>query len=223
VPSKSIKLKALFFAVLFLFNLPAWSADSVSDHPVAVYLDPHYGGRENGPVFTKQAKGKDVTLALARAIQLELAQSNIKAYLSREDDVYIPRGDRWFFAKKKGADLYLSIRLSLQDRDCIQLYHAIRQPGALKSESGKDMTKESAGLAGALAQNLKNSAPKYCAVVRTKKDVIFETADFPAVIVEIGVARAERQRAYVLDPDKSGELARAIAAGIKAFIEGMAK
>jgi len=215
VPSRIIKIKALFLALLFLFAAQAWSAVSAGgDRPLVVYLDPHYGGKDNGPVITKEAKGKDITLAIARAIQQELTQNTIKAYLSREDDVYIPRGDRWFFARKKGADIYLSIRLNLQDDDCIQIFHAAKQLGELKTESIR--------LASALSKSVKSAAP-FCTVVRTKKDVIFETADFPAVIVEFGVARSDRRGAYVLDDEKTGKIARAIAAGAKEFIEGASR
>ncbi len=198
---------------------------------VSVYLDPHYGGRDNGPVIDKKYRGKDVTLDIARAIRQELSNNNITSFLSREDDIYIPRGDRWFFAKKKGADLYLSIRLMLQDKDCVQIYHAGRQPGGFNPAGTREAyngapyaaretaTKDSIRLSEVLLKSLKNNELLHCCSVHTKADVLFETADFPAVIIEFGIARAERRHSYLHEPANREALAKSIAAAIKEFIE----
>ncbi len=198
---------------------------------VSVYLDPHYGGRDNGPALDKKYKGKDVTLDIAKAVQRELSNNNITSFLSREDDTYIPRGDRWFFAKKKGADLYLSIRLVLQDKDCVQLYHAGYQPGVSSQGRTREAhngalyapretaTKDSIRLSEVLLKSLKNNELLHCCSVHKKADVIFETADFPAVIIEFGIARAERQHSYMREPANRETLAKSIAAAIKEFIE----
>lgn len=200
-------------------------------HYASVYLDPHYGGRDNGPLIDKRYKGKDLTLGIARAIQQELSNTNIKAYLSREDDVYIPRGDRWFFAKKKGADIYLSIRLAHQDVDCIRIYYGKRRPAEtkyVKTDAEKDAAVfaavedragESARLAELLSKGLRAGKAAPCSSVHTKKDIIFETADFPAVIIEFGASRAAGQHSYIIDAAKINMIAQAIAAAVKEFIE----
>ncbi|HJW31104.1 MAG TPA: N-acetylmuramoyl-L-alanine amidase, partial [Saprospiraceae bacterium] len=154
-----------------------------------------------------------------------------KAYLSRDDDIFIPSGDRWFYAKKKGADIYLSLRLSLQDRDCVQIYYAKRQSTRNKSatteEAGKivpnaagdSITKESLMLADLVSNSLKNKEMSLCGTVNAKKDIVFETADFPAVIIEFGILRETGQRSYVLDPAKIDAIAKSMAIAIKKFIE----
>ncbi len=208
--------------LLVLSVLAAWGTHPVyadGRRYVSVYLDPHYGGRDNGPAIGN-SKGKDITLAIAKAIRQELADNNIQTHLSREDDVYIPRGDRWFFAKKKGADLYLSIRLRLQDRDCVQLY-AGRSLGntAPNGSTYEDLTKESDRLSALLSKSVRATDPPRCSVVQTKKDVIFETADFPAVIMEFGISATSRKHAYVSAPAEISALAKSIAAAIKEFME----
>ncbi len=217
-----------------LFTIMVLNAERVpaEEHRhVSVCLDPHYGGRDNGPALDKKYRGKDVTLDIARAIQQELSNDNITSFLSREDDTYIPRGDRWFFAKKKGADLYLSIRLVLQDRDCVQLYHAAHQPGMSSQDRPREAykgslyaaretaTRDSFLLSDVLLKCLKNNDLLHCCSVHTKADVLFETADFPAVIIEFGIARAQRQHSYMHEPANRETLAKSIAAAIKEFIE----
>jgi N-acetylmuramoyl-L-alanine amidase len=222
----------IFLALLSVMpRLDAHAADAQEHRYAVVYLDPHYGGRENGPAIDRKNKGKDVTLALARAIQRELLNRKIETFLSRDEDIFIPSGDRWFYAKKKGAHIYLSLRLRAQDRDCVQLYYAKRQPlqrkphdksvpeAPLSDPRVEAMARESLKLSEFLQKGLQSAVPALCGVVQTKKDVLFETSDFPAVIIEFGVARRADQRSYVIDPAKIDAMAGSLAQAVKDFIE----
>jgi len=172
-----------------------------------------------------------VTLALARAIERELKNLKIETFLSRDEDIFIPSGDRWFYAKKKGAHIYLSLRLKAQSRDCVQLYYAKRQPllrkphdrsgleAAVSDPRVEAMARESLRLSEFLQKGMQNTVPALCGVVQTKKDVLFETSDFPAVIIEFGAARRADQRSYVIDPAKVDAMAGSLAQAVKEFIE----
>jgi N-acetylmuramoyl-L-alanine amidase len=222
----------IFLALLSVMpRLEAHAADAQEHRYAVVYLDPHYGGRENGPAIDRKSKGKDVTLALARAIQRALQNLKIETFLSRDEDIFIPSGDRWFYAKKKGAHIYLSLRLKVQGRDCIQLYYAKRQPLLRKSHDRRGleaavsdprveaMARESLRLSEFLQKGLQGAAPALCGTVQTKKDVLFETSDFPAVIIEFGAARRADQRSYVIDQAKIDAMAGSLAQAVKEFIE----
>jgi len=229
-----MKRTNLFIIILSLFCIlsgrEANAAGAEKHRYAVVYLDPHYGGKENGPAIDRKNKGKDVTLALARAIQRELQNRKIATFLSRDEDILIPSGDRWFYAKKKGAHIYLSLRLRAQDRDCIQLYYAKRQP-IQRNKHDKSVpetvifdprveatVRESLRLSEVLATGLKGATP-VCGAVQTKKDVLFETSDFPAVIIEFGAVRRADQQSFVVDPAKVDAMAGSIAQAVKAFIE----
>jgi N-acetylmuramoyl-L-alanine amidase len=227
-----MKIFILILSSLFtMIGLDTGPVYAAADGHIVVYIDPHYGGRDNGPTVDKRNKGKDVTLNIAQVIQRELLSNQINAYLSRDDDIFIPSGDRWFYAKKKGADIYLSLRLRFQDRDCVQIYYAKRQPiqnrSATSEEAGKivpnvtgdAITKESLMLANLVSNSLKNKEMSLCGTVNAKKDIVFETADFPAVIIEFGILRETGKRSYVLDPAEIDAIAKSIAIAIKKFIE----
>jgi len=230
-----VKRTTSFLILLALLSvmprLEAHAADSQEHRYAVVYLDPHYGGRENGPAIDRKNKGKDVTLALARALQRELQNLKIETFLSRDEDIFIPSGDRWFYAKKKGAHIYLSLRLRVQGRDCVQLYYAKRQPpqrkphdksvpeAALSDPRVEAMARESLRLAEFLQKGMQHAAPALCGTVQTKKDVLFETSDFPAVIIEFGAIRRADQQSYVIDPGKIEAMAVSIAQAVKEFIE----
>jgi N-acetylmuramoyl-L-alanine amidase len=222
----------LILSLLCILSVRETAAEGAQEHRYAVvYLDPHYGGRENGPAIDRKNKGKEVTLTLARAIQRELQNLKIETFLSRDEDIFIPSGDRWFYAKKKGAHIYLSLRLKAQGRDCVQLYYAKRQPLLRKSQdkSGpaaavsdprvEAMARESLRLSEFLQKGMQHAVPALCGTVQTKKDVLFETSDFPAVILEFGAARRADQRSYMIDPVKIDGMALSIAQAVKEFIE----
>ncbi len=232
----NMKRTSSFIILLALFCILSSGKDTAAagapEHRYSVvYLDPHYGGRENGPTIDRKSKGKEVTLALARSIRQELIKRKIETFLSRNEDIFIPSGDRWFFAKKKGAHIYLSLRLRALDRDCVQLYYAKRQPlqrkphdrdgpGAAAADPQEDaMVRESLRLSEALAKGLRASVPALCGTVQTKKDVLFETSDFPAVIIEFGAARRADQSSYVVDPSKIDAMAASLAQAVRDFID----
>jgi N-acetylmuramoyl-L-alanine amidase len=214
-----------------LSGLEAAAAGTQEHRYAIVYLDPDYGGRKNGPDIDRKHKGKDVTLALARAIQRELVNRKIETFLSRDEDIFIPSGDRWFYAKKKGAHIYLSLRLRAQSRDCVQLYYAKRQPlrrkphdrsgleSVISDQRVESMARESIRLADFLQKDMQHAAPALCGTVQTKKDVLFETSDFPAVIIEFSAARRADGRSYVIDLVRVDAMAVSIAQSLKDFIE----
>lgn len=228
---RTISSLIILSLLCLLSGRDADAADAQEHRYAVVYLDPDYGGRKNGPSIDRKIKGKDATLALGRAIQRELQSRKIEAFLSRDEDIFIPSGDRWFYAKKKGAHIYLSLRLRMQDRDCVQLYYAKRPPLPRTSRSAvgyetaisdprvEAMVRESLRLSEFLSIGLKSAVPAVCGAVQTKKDVLFETSDFPAVIIEFGAARRGDQRSYVIDPAKVDAMAASLAQAVKDFME----
>ena len=230
---RKVKIICMLCAAIFpLLVSGAGYAHAEAHRYVAVYLDAHYGGRDRGPVIGKKVLGKDVTVVLAKAIQRELMNFNIKAFLSRDEDIFIPLGDRWFHAKKKGADIYLSLRLRFQDKDCVQIYTAKRrayddktakQSGrekAAPASADEDRARESSRLAVLLSKNIRDADRSLSSIVASKKDIIFETADFPTVIAEFGIARTAQQHSYILEQAMIDSIAKSVATALKEFIEG---
>jgi hypothetical protein len=70
-----------------------------------------------------------------------------------------------------------------------------------------------------VSNSLKKNEMSLCSSVNAKKDIVFETADFPAVIIEFEISRERGRRSYVLDPSKIQAIAESIATAVKEFIE----
>lgn len=75
-----------------------------------VVLDPGHGGEDPGAIGPSGIKEKDIVLKIARETKKLLdAQGNIKTYLTRNEDVFIPLSVRVAKARKLNADLFISI------------------------------------------------------------------------------------------------------------------
>ena len=81
------------------------------DNPPLVVIDPGHGGRDPGAASPfGEAREKDITLALARAIRDDLARSGrVRVALTRDDDTYLALEERYGVARRLGADLFISI------------------------------------------------------------------------------------------------------------------
>jgi N-acetylmuramoyl-L-alanine amidase len=77
---------------------------------VIVALDPGHGGEDPGAIGPKGLREKDVVLSVALALRDKLnAQPNMRAFLTRDADFFVPLADRVKKARRVQADLFISI------------------------------------------------------------------------------------------------------------------
>ncbi|HEX9912022.1 MAG TPA: N-acetylmuramoyl-L-alanine amidase, partial [candidate division Zixibacteria bacterium] len=77
-----------------------------------IILDPGHGGENSGAVGSKGLKEKDVVLDIALRLEKLLKATkneDLKVYLTRKGDYFIPLEQRSLFANQKGGDLFVSI------------------------------------------------------------------------------------------------------------------
>ena len=75
-----------------------------------VVLDPGHGGEDPGAIGSKGTKEKDIVLKLAqRAQKIIDGSEELKAFLTRRGDYFIPLNERIKIAQEYGADLFLSL------------------------------------------------------------------------------------------------------------------
>ncbi|OCG10185.1 N-acetylmuramoyl-L-alanine amidase [Gilliamella sp. wkB178] len=78
--------------------------------PVIVMLDPGHGGEDPGAIGYSKTREKDVVLQIARRIyNLLKKEPQIKVYMTRNEDVFIPLKVRVAKARSLHADLFISI------------------------------------------------------------------------------------------------------------------
>lgn len=94
-------------------DLPEISGPADSTLPLVV-IDAGHGGRDPGAIGAdaegQRVQEKDITLALARALRVELLRSGrIRVALTRDDDRILPLAYRPEIARQLEADLFVSI------------------------------------------------------------------------------------------------------------------
>lgn len=78
--------------------------------PLVIMLDPGHGGEDPGAIGKYKTREKDVVLQIARRLQKLIArEKNMKAHMTRNEDVFIPLKVRVAKARKLRADLFISI------------------------------------------------------------------------------------------------------------------
>lgn len=82
--------------------------------PVIV-IDPGHGGHDSG-AMKNGAVEKEITLAFSKILAKKLTETGrYKVLLTREDDVFIPLGDRVEFGEKHKANLFIAVHCDYAD------------------------------------------------------------------------------------------------------------
>ncbi|CNI20186.1 MULTISPECIES: N-acetylmuramoyl-L-alanine amidase AmiC [Yersinia] len=80
------------------------------DRPIVIMLDPGHGGEDPGAIGRNKTREKDIVLQIARRLQaLIKKESNMRVFMTRNEDVFIPLKVRVAKARKLRADLFISI------------------------------------------------------------------------------------------------------------------
>ena len=78
--------------------------------PLVIAIDAGHGGQDPGATGQTGKREKDVTLAIARELARQInATPGLKAYLTRDTDVFIPLNRRAQLARQAKADMFVSI------------------------------------------------------------------------------------------------------------------
>jgi len=84
---------------------------------IVIAIDAGHGGEDPGALGPKGAREKHVTLAIAKELQRQInAERGYRAELVRTGDYFIPLRKRTVIARKKGADLFVSIHADAAPR-----------------------------------------------------------------------------------------------------------
>ncbi len=77
---------------------------------VTIALDPGHGGEDPGAIGREGTREKDVVLAIARMLRERInAEPNLRAFMTRDSDFFVPLATRVQKARQAQADLFVSI------------------------------------------------------------------------------------------------------------------
>ena len=141
-------------------EVPAFPAGK-TDRLVIVALDPGHGGEDPGAIGPGGTREKEVVLQIALRLRDRINQQpNMRAYLTRDADFFVPLHIRVQKARKVQADLFISIHADafFTDRPQGASVFALSDKGATSSSARWMADKEnSADLVGGVNVKAKDS------------------------------------------------------------------
>jgi N-acetylmuramoyl-L-alanine amidase len=136
-------------------------ADGKTDRLVIVALDPGHGGEDPGAVGPGGTREKDVVLQIALRLRDRINQQpNMRAFLTRDADFFVPLNTRVQKARRVQADLFVSIHADafFTDRPQGASVFALSDKGASSSAARWMADKEnSADLVGGINAKAKDA------------------------------------------------------------------
>jgi N-acetylmuramoyl-L-alanine amidase len=143
-----------------LATAPA-APEGKTDRLVIVALDPGHGGEDPGAIGPGGTREKDVVLQIAHRLRDRINQQpNMRAYLTRDSDFFVPLHIRVQKARKVQADLFISIHADafFTERPQGASVFALSEKGASSSAARWMADKEnSADLVGGLNVKAKDA------------------------------------------------------------------
>jgi len=194
-----------------------------------IAIDPGHGGNDEGARGDGGVKEKDVTFAVARRVKASIeARLGIRVMLTRDDDRDVPLDERTAVANNNKADLFISLHTNASlrksaagasifsvafDQNAEQAARQRLAPERLPTFNGGlrdielvpwDLAQighidQSIELATILEQQFHDRIPLSPRPVARAPLRVLESANMPAVLIEMG---------YLTNPDQEKQLAR---------------
>ena len=218
-----LSLLSLIFVICLSFNL------SAAQKKHLIVIDPAHGGQDAGVKLTDKASEKEITLAIALAMQKELAsENNIEVILTRNSDTNVNIEERKANILKIKPELFLSLHTNAgfgKEANGFELYY----PGFKDLEENKKAAKnspkskknkylnDSVRLANFIQKNMDVLFPRKGRGLREADVPIMEGMTIPALVVEIGFVTNPEEKKKLLSESTQTEIAKALAKSIILF------
>ncbi len=221
-----ISVLMLFFAIIG--GVPYLSA---AEKKHLVVIDPAHGGQDTGVKITDKVGEKDITLAIALALQKELAKDgNLEIVLTRNADKEISFEERRKNISKIKPDAFLSLHINAgfgKSATGFEIYYPGFKDITDQKKQVKDGQREaknkylndSVRLAQIIQKNLDTLFPRKGRGLREAETPILEGINIPAVVVEIGFGTNPEERKKLLSVGSQSEIAKTLARSIKLFFQ----
>jgi N-acetylmuramoyl-L-alanine amidase len=166
-----------------------------------VVLDPGHGGQDPGAVGPNGLEEKAVVLDLARQMQ-RLIQENapdIKVFLTRDKDSFLPLPKRTALAEERHADLFISLHINASPSSKVQGFSVYTLSENASDEAARELAdKENAAdvLFGGIATPIPDNDPLLTLVLAdlTKTSWLQHSLNFGQMVVNMTVANLRKEK-----------------------------
>jgi N-acetylmuramoyl-L-alanine amidase len=224
-------------------ELPAIVPPTPSFRTLAI--DAGHGGDDLGAKGAGGTTEKDVTLAIARRLKGTIeARLGLRVLMTRDDDRSVPVTDRTAMANHGKADMLISLHANASFRDAVAgavVYVAAFDPGEITSNRGtaerlpalgggmRDIElvpwnlaqirhkDQSEAFANLVVEGLKDHVPLAAKPVEHAPLRVLESANMPAVLIEVGYLSNAAQEKQIASSDFQSAIVQGIVDAIVRF------
>lgn len=186
-----------------------------------VLIDVGHGGIDGGTSY-QDILEKDINLAVAKQLYLQLNSQGIRTAMNRNGDYALSDDNRWHSARSRhlrdlSQRLQLSRELELQAMVSLHVnwgrHPQKRGPLVLHQEEGG-----SALLASLIQESLNDQQQTMRLPEPGKPFYLLRRVEVPAVIIEMGFISSPHDRAMLTSTEGQARIAEAIAAGLRKYL-----
>lgn len=222
---KGFKYTVIFISVLMLC-LPGLSVQAQTAKHVVV-IDAAHGGEDSGVIGIDKAAEKDITLAVALALQKELSkESNLEVVLTRTSDKTVSLDDRKKTILKIKPALVLSLHANAgfgKASSGFELYYpgfkGLQAPskGVKAANVENQYLGDTVKLARLVQKDLDSLFPRKGRGLREATVPLAEGLSLPVLAVELGFTTNPDEKKKLTSGKTQTEIAKAMAKSIKSF------
>ena len=223
------KYTVLVFSVLtFCLSVGLVHAQTETAKHIVV-IDPAHGGEDTGVLGVDKVAEKDIALAIALALQKELAkEKTIEIVLTRDADKAVTLEERKNNILKIKPALVLSLHVNAgfgRVSSGFELYYPGFKDAAVSVKSIKSTVpgvadkhlNETVRLARLVQKNLDALFPRKGRGLREATTPIAEGLSVPVLVVELGFVTNPDEKKKLISGKTQTEIAKALANSIKSF------
>jgi N-acetylmuramoyl-L-alanine amidase len=196
-----------------------------------IALDAGHGGKDPGFQVGSEQEKKH-TLLLARQLRTYLQDAGFKVVMTRLTDDYIDRPERPALARRRQADLFVSLHFNASEAGKngtkgVEVYCTTPAGAQSTNVRGEDAPAHAVPANAFDAKNLLLAYQLQAALVRSldaedrgvkrARFVVLRDAVMPAVLIEGGFMTDPEEARNIFNPAYRQEMARAIVDGIMAY------
>ncbi|MBN2120985.1 MAG: N-acetylmuramoyl-L-alanine amidase [Candidatus Omnitrophica bacterium] len=240
------------FLKSFKRKVPKDLASLISVKIETIVIDPGHGGRDPGAISPWGLREKDVNLKIAKFLYEQLKSKGFKVYLTRDRDVFVSLKDRVDFARRKKADLFISVHANanrsrrlkgfevyyLSPKFCdtqskvlataenLCQTEGLKLPAKLKNIVGEMLNRENKRETAELVSSIMRSADNVGIYTRKSIGAPFYVLKYnvcPAVLVEVGYLTNYKEERLLRTRLYKKQLALAIAEGVVRLRDSLGK
>jgi N-acetylmuramoyl-L-alanine amidase len=197
-----------------------------------IVLDPGHGGRDPGNMEGRRQE-KQFTLSFAKELSELLAKAGFTVSLTRQGDSFIELPERASIARRRGADLFLSLHFNSADGPggsavkgaetyCMtpvrtSSTNARGEGAGAGAYPGNRFDPKNMLLAYQLQKTITEKAGAEDRGVKRARFQVLREAEMPAALIEAGFMTSPADGKRIYDPALRRQLAQAIVDGVLAY------